>query len=108
MFDILIVFLKELKKKFFLKKVNRQQKGEKIPSMQGVKCYLKEPITLTGDNNSTRPLVFTRMSNSSQSTHPVGRVLWEELLEEVMLHITPLSSLLHTLLKDKCMYLQDK
>ena len=40
-------------------------------------------------------------SNSSQSTRPVGRVLWEELLEEVRLHITPLCSLLQTLLKDK-------
>ena len=43
-----------------------------------------------------------RTSNSSQSTCPVGRVLWKELLEEVILHITPLCSLLHTLLKDKC------
>ena len=40
-----------------------------------------------------------RMSNSSLSTRPVGRVLWEELLEEVILHITPLCSLLHTLFK---------
>ena len=43
-----------------------------------------------------------RMSNSSKSTRPVGRVLLEELLEEVILHITPLCSLLRTLLKDKC------
>ena len=42
------------------------------------------------------------MNNSSQSTRPVGRVLWKELLEEVILHINPLFSLLHTLLKDKC------
>ena len=49
-----------------------------------------------------------RMSNSSQSTHPVGQVLWKELLEEVILHITPLCSLLHTFLKDKCMCLQDE
>ena len=49
-----------------------------------------------------------RTSNSSQSTRPVGRVLWEELLEEVKLHITPLCSLLHTLLKDKCTCLQDE
>ena len=48
------------------------------------------------------------MSNSSQSTRPVGRVLWEELLEEVILHITPLCSLLHPLLKDKSMCLQDE
>ena len=26
-----------------------------------------------------------RTSNSSQSTHPTGQVLWEELLEEVIL-----------------------
>ena len=44
-----------------------------------------------------------RMSNSSKSTRPVGRVLWEELFEELILHITPLCSLLQTLLKDKCM-----
>ena len=31
-------------------------------------------------------------AHSSQSTRPVRRVLWEELLEEVILHITPLSS----------------
>ena len=49
-----------------------------------------------------------RMSNSSQSTHPTRRVFWEELLWEVILQITPLCSLLHTLLKDKCMCMQDK
>ena len=37
-----------------------------------------------------------KMSNSFQSTRPAGRVLWEELLEEVILHIAPLCSLLHT------------
>ena len=39
-----------------------------------------------GDKNSTRPLVITseRTSNSSQSTRSVGRVLWEELLREVI------------------------
>ena len=47
-----------------------------------------------------------RMRNSSQSTHPTGQVLWEKLLVEVILHITPLCSDLHMLLKDKCMYLQ--
>ena len=46
-----------------------------------------------------------RTSSSSQSTHPVGQVLWEELLEDVILHITPLCSLLHMLFKDKCMTL---
>ena len=30
---------------------------------------------------------MTSSSNSSQSTRPVGRVLWEELLEEVILHM---------------------
>ena len=48
------------------------------------------------------------MSNTPQSTHPVGQVLWEELLEDVILPITPLCSLLHTLLKDKYMCLQDE
>ena len=47
-------------------------------------------------------------SNSSPSTRPVGWVLWEELLDEGILHITPLLSLMHTLLKDKCICLQDK
>ena len=42
-----------------------------------------------------------RTSNSPQSTCPEGTVLWEELLGEVILHITPLCSLLHMLLKDK-------
>ena len=58
---------------------------------------------------STRNYEWTleRTSNSSQSTGPVGRVLWEELFEEFILHITSLGSLLHTLLKDKCMCLQD-
>ena len=51
-----------------------------------------------------------RTSNSSQSTRPAGRVLWKELPKEVLLHITPLCTLLHTLLKDKtkCMSLQDE
>ena len=49
-----------------------------------------------------------RMSNSSQSTRPTGRALWGELLEDVILQITPLCSLLHTLLKDKSMCLQDE
>ena len=39
------------------------------------------------------------MSYSSQSTRPTGQVFREELLEDVILHITPLCSLLHTLLK---------
>ena len=44
---------------------------------------------ITGDKNSTRPLLITseileRTSNSSQSTRPVGRVLCEELLEKVI------------------------
>ena len=43
-------------------------------------------------------LNLERTSTSSQSTRPVGRVLWEELLKEVVLHITPLCSLLHMLL----------
>ena len=69
---------------------------------------------IAGDKNSTRPLVITneldleRTSNSSQSTHPVGQVLLKKFLEEVVLHITQLCSLLHTLLKDMCMCLQDK
>ena len=59
------------------------------------------------------PLAFNyeryleRTSNSSQSTPTVGQVLWGELLEGVILHITPLGYLLHMLLKKKCMCLQD-
>ena len=55
-------------------------------------------------------LNLERTSNSSQSTHPVGLVLWEESLEEFILHITPLCSLLYTLLnlKDKCTCFQDE
>ena len=48
------------------------------------------------------------MSYSSKSTCPVGRVLWEESLEEVILHSTPLCSVLLTLLKDKFMCLKDE
>ena len=40
------------------------------------------------------------MSNSPHSTRPVGPVLRDELLEEVLLHIAPLYSILHILLKD--------
>ena len=54
----------------------------------------------------------------SPSSGPVGRVLWDELLKGVI-HITPLCSLLHILLKDgecvcrtseycKSLVLQDK
>ena len=35
-------------------------------------------------------------------------MLWEELLEGVILHISPLCYLLHMLLKDKGMCLQDE
>ena len=61
-----------------------------------------------GYKNSTCPRTLERKSNSFQNTHPVGQVLWEELREEIILHITPLCSLLHTLLKDRCMCLQDE
>ena len=49
-----------------------------------------------------------RTSNSSKSSRPVVPVLWEELLKGVILHITPLCSSLHKLLKDKCVCLQDE
>ena len=52
--------------------------------------------------------IWKRRSKSSQSTCPVGQVLWEEFLKEVILHITCLCSLLHTLLKDTCTCLQDE
>ena len=60
-----------------------------------------------GDKNSTRYYEWNleRMSDFTQSTRPVGQVLWEELLEDF---ITPIYSLLHTLLKDKCLGLQDE
>ena len=43
-------------------------------------------------------------AGDKNTTLPVGRVLCEELLKEV---ITPIYSLLHTHLKDKCQGLQD-
>ena len=53
-----------------------------------------------------------RTSNFSQSTRPEGRVYrmsaLERLLKVVVLDITHLCSLLHTLLKDMCMCLQDE
>ena len=59
--------------------------------------------------NTHFQLVFTlKQIMLSDSGDKNRRVLWEELLEEVILHITPLCSLLHTLLKDKCMCLQGK
>ena len=45
-------------------------------------------------------LNLERTSNSPHSFRPVGRVLWDELLEKFILHITPLWSLLHILLKE--------
>ena len=39
------------------------------------------------------------MSDSSESTRPSGQVVSEELLEAVILHITPLCFLLHLLFK---------
>ena len=47
-----------------------------------------------------------RTRYSSQSTRPVGQVLWEEYLGGS--HITPLCSVMHTLLNYKCMCLQDE
>ena len=47
------------------------------------------------------------MSNSSKSTHPTGRVLWEELLKKDILHISPLCFTAYVL-KDKDMGLQDE
>ena len=75
--------------------------------------FARGPYKKPGDKKSTRLLVITskikkRMSNSSQSTRPVGCVLWEELLWEDKLHITQFCSLLHMLLKDKFVCLQDK
>ena len=52
-----------------------------------------------------------RMSDSTQSTCPVGRVLLEEgrvLCEELLEVITTIYSLLQTILKDKCMDSQDE
>ena len=60
-----------------------------------------------------------RTSNSPHSSRPVGRVLWDEFYEVVILHVTPLCSQLHILLKDgecvcrtsencKSLVLQDK
>ena len=60
-----------------------------------------------GDKNSTHPLVITSEIWKGREILLKALVLWEELLE-VLLHITPLCSLLHTLLKDSCMCLLDE
>ena len=77
-----------------------------------LKVSCKDQITSRGQrfHSSARNYEgnLERTSNSSQSTRPIGRVLWEELLKEVILHITPLCSLLHTFLKDKYMHLQEE
>ena len=62
---------------------------------------MKLAIFNPGDKISSRLLVIT-------SEIKKGQVILGNLLEEVILHITPLCSLLHTLLKDKCMCLQDE
>ena len=73
---------------------------------------LSKPMTVRGQKLHSSACNYEwnleRTSNSSQSTRPVGKVLWEELLDEVIINITPLCSLLHKLLKDKCMCLQDE
>ena len=78
--------------------------------MKSINIIGKVRSQFAGDKNSTRNYErnLERTSYSSQSTRPVGRVLWEELLKEVILHITHLCCLLHTLLKDKFMRLQDE
>ena len=66
---------------------------------------------MAGHKNSTRPLVITSEIWKGQVNLPKGRVLWEELLEEVILHISPLCSLLYYLfflLKEMYMCLQDE
>ena len=70
-----------------------------------IKSSLKCIQIYTGDKNhsSTRNYELNPVE-----LNPVGLVLWEELLEDVILHITPLCSLLHTLLKNKCMCFQDE
>ena len=66
----------------------------------------------TGSSESTLVkyhIVGNHMTRLNYPTiTPTGRVLWEDLLEEVILHISHVCSLLHTLLKDKCVCLQDE
>ena len=57
----------------------------------------------------TRQMHMLLKACTKQGTKiPTGQVLWEELLEGVILPITPSCYLLHMLLKDKCMCLQDE
>ena len=61
------------------------------PFVSLIDCFQK-----AGDKNSTRPPVITSEILKGQVILPkAGQVLWEELLEEVILHITPLCSLKH-------------
>ena len=101
--------------KLFAKVISRRQMsqkaGKELKVYNSLKCAKYETCPCGSGqklHSSARDYEWNleRQSDSSQSTHPTG-VLWEELLKEVILHITPLCSLLHTLLKDKCMGLQD-
>ena len=85
--------------KLFAKVISRWHKSPLFGKEQGTKFH-------SSARNYEWNLENTSLS--SQSTRPVRWVLWEELLEEVILHFTPLCSLLHTLLKVKCMCLQDE
>ena len=59
-----------------------------------------------GDKNFIRPPVNTNEISKGRVILPKALILQEELLEEVILHITPLCCLLHTPLKAKCTGLQ--
>ena len=72
--------------------------------------YGSKILTSSGDKSYEWNL--ERMSNSSQSTHPTGRVLWVILQDECFgkNYSRKLYCILlpHVLLKDKCMYLQNE
>ena len=68
-------------------------------------CYCYRYFT--GDKNSTCSLIKSEIKKG-QVILPKARILQDELLKKVILHITPLCSLLHMLLKDVCICLQDE
>ena len=73
---------------------------------QAARVWLGHP----GDKNSTRPLVITSEIKKGRVILPKHSSYRKSALERITWgsHITPLCSLLHTLLKDKCMCLRDE
>ena len=73
------------------------QHMDAINPSHAMELYHIKEIPTAGDKNSTCPLIITREIQTSA----LGRITRES-------HVTPLCSLLHTLLKDKCVCFQDE